>query len=81
MQISWRVAHVGGNANNSVKAGVSYLNANNDSTNANSNIGRRLNLFQVFSGVFRCMNPASWQNTKQGPIGIGRLMAEGSGVK
>ena len=81
MQILWRVAYAGGNANNSSKAGAFYLNANNDSTNANSNIGRRLKIFQVFSGVFRCMNPASWQNTKQGPIGIGRLLTEDSGVK
>jgi len=37
----WQVAHVGGNANNSSNASLAYLNANNSSSNANSNIGRR----------------------------------------
>lgn len=38
-----RVAHVGGNANNGANAGVFYLNGNNNSGNANRNIGAQLN--------------------------------------
>jgi len=32
------------NWNNSAKAGVAYLNSNNDATNSNTNIGRQLEL-------------------------------------
>lgn len=38
----WHVLLVGSNANNSVKAGVFYVNSNNSSSNANSNIGSHL---------------------------------------
>jgi hypothetical protein len=37
-----RVACVSGNANNGSNAGVFALNANNDSSNRNRNIGRQL---------------------------------------
>jgi hypothetical protein len=36
-----RVLNVGGNLSNTGNAGVSALNANNDSSNANDNIGSR----------------------------------------
>ena len=39
------VVLVSGNANNNVKAGVFYVNSNNTSSNANSNISARLSLF------------------------------------
>jgi len=35
---------VGSNSNNSVQVGSFYVNANNDSTNLNSNIGSQLSL-------------------------------------
>lgn len=44
-----RVVHVGSNANNSAKVGVFYVNANNDSSNANSNIGTHLCLLQPYT--------------------------------
>ena len=34
-----RVVHVSRNANNGTNAGVFYVNANNDSSNANRNVG------------------------------------------
>lgn len=76
----WQVCLLGGNANNSLNAGAFYLNANNDSANSNTNIGRRLCLLLKKSlSVLTCFR-ASWQNTKQCPIGVGRA-TEGSGVK
>ena len=77
----WQVCLLGGNANNSLNAGAFYLNANNDSANSNTNIGRRLCLLLLKKSLsvmtfFR----ASWQNTKQCPIGVGRA-TEDSGVK
>lgn len=38
-----RSLYVGGNWNNGTNAGVSYVNANNDLSNSNNNIGSRLN--------------------------------------
>ena len=38
----WRVLHVGGNWNNGGNAGLFYFNANNTSSNTNSNVGARL---------------------------------------
>jgi len=38
----WRVAHGGGNANNGDNAGFATLNANNDSSNRNANVGSQL---------------------------------------
>jgi len=43
-----RVVLVGGNANNSVKAGSFYVNSNNSFTNSNSSISGRLYLFLTF---------------------------------
>ena len=37
----WRVAHSGGNVNNGDNAGFAALNANNDSSNRNTNTGGR----------------------------------------
>jgi len=37
----WQVCLLGGNANNRLNAGAFYWNANNDSANSNTNIGRR----------------------------------------
>lgn len=39
---------MGGNANNRSNTGPFYLNSNNRSSNANSNIGRQLSLFHAF---------------------------------
>ena len=41
----WRVLHVGGNWNNGGNAGLFYFNANNSSSNTNSNVGARLLVF------------------------------------
>ena len=38
----WRVLHVGGNWNNGGNAGLFYFNANNSSSDTNSNVGARL---------------------------------------
>ena len=38
----WRVLLVGGNWNNGGNAGLFYFNANNASSNSNSNVGARL---------------------------------------
>ncbi|WP_418693376.1 hypothetical protein, partial [Agathobaculum sp.] len=38
----WRVLYVGGNWNNGTNAGLLYFNANNTSSNSNSNISARL---------------------------------------
>jgi RNA-directed DNA polymerase len=60
MGFRWRVALSGGNYNNNANAGVAYLDANNDSANANTNIGSRLYFFKI---VF-VSNLASWQKNK-----------------
>ncbi len=38
---------LGRNTNNGTNAGVTYWNANNDSTNDNINIGSRLSLYDL----------------------------------
>jgi hypothetical protein len=40
-ELRWRVAHSGGNVNNGANAGFAALNANNTSSNRNTNIGAR----------------------------------------
>jgi hypothetical protein len=76
----WQVAHLGGNANNGLKAGAFYWNLNNDSSNSNSNIGSRQCLFITIWPENYIIPHAAWQNTKQCPIGAGRE-TERSGVK
>jgi hypothetical protein len=44
----WRVCLSGGTSNNGAQAGVSALNANNDSTNSNPNIGSHLSFNQEY---------------------------------
>ena len=61
----WHVLLLGSNANNSVTAGVFYVNSNNSSSNANSNIGSHLCLLKTIYN-----NLASWQNTKQSLITV-----------
>lgn len=41
----WRVLHVGGNWNNGGNAGLFCFNANNSSSDTNSNVGARLLVF------------------------------------
>ena len=41
----WRVLHVGDNWNNGGNAGLFYFNANNSSSDTNSNVGARLLVF------------------------------------
>ena len=41
----WRVLHVGGTWNNGGNAGLFYFNANNSSSDTNSNVGARLLVF------------------------------------
>ena len=56
-----RVVLLGSNSNNSSKAGVFYVNSNNDFSNDNPNIGTHLCLFFVLLYI----SFATWQNTKQ----------------
>ena len=74
----WQVAKLGGNANNSVKAGVFYLNVNNDLTNDNSNISSHLCLF--FKNIWHKIL-ASRQKIKQSLVQFGRLNLEQLEVK
>ena len=48
----WRVLHVGGNWNNGSNAGLFYFNANNTSSNTNSNVGTRLLVFLSLCRLF-----------------------------
>lgn len=66
----WHVALVGRNANNSVNASRFYWNLNNTSGNANQNIGSQLSLFR--NDDCDMENLASWQNTRQTSLGVGR---------
>jgi hypothetical protein len=43
----WRVAKLGGNANNGTNAGVAYWNLNNSSGNTNQNIASQVSLLNV----------------------------------
>jgi hypothetical protein len=43
-----QVVHVSSSANNGANAGAFYVNANNDSSNANRNIGSHLAVSSVF---------------------------------
>lgn len=45
----WRVLNVGGNWNNAGKAGLFYFNANNTSSNTNSNLGARPLVFPMLA--------------------------------
>jgi hypothetical protein len=78
--LDWRVVLVGSNANNSGKAGVFSLNANNTWSNDNANIASHLCL-QFKNTFFKYINPASWQNTKQSLIQFSRLILETLEVK
>lgn len=66
-----RVTKLGSNVNNGTKAGIFYLNLNNDSTNLNQNISSQLSLFQRIKYFLTHKNLASWQNTKQNLIWFG----------
>ena len=48
----WRVLFVGGNWNNGGNAGLFYFNANNTSSNTNSNVGARLLVFLLTGAGF-----------------------------
>ena len=50
---------VSGNANNGALAGFVYSNVNNAPSNANTNVGSRLNFQNLFTGK----DHASWQKT------------------
>ena len=77
LHLDWRVALVGGNANNSSKAGVFIVNANNTWSNDNVNIATHLCL----NYLIKCSNLASWQNTKQSLIQFSRLILKKLEVK
>lgn len=49
----WHVLKSGGNSNNGTQAGVTYLNANNNSGSANANISAQLSKY-----VKKCMFPS-----------------------
>ena len=55
-----RVVQFGSNWNNADQVGTSYLNLNNDSTNANQNIGT-----QIMYNTLYPIHLASWQNTNR----------------
>lgn len=64
----WQVVLVSGNTNNSATSSVFIVNANNSSSNANSNVGTHVCLLLK---IIACNILASWQNTKQSPIRFG----------
>ena len=76
--LDWRVVLVGSNANNSGKAGVFALNANNTWSNNNVNIASHLCLKNTF---LKYVNHASWQKIKQHLIQFSRLVLEKLEVK
>ena len=47
----FRSVNVGGNWNNTSNAGVSYVNANNDLSNSNNNIGSCLNFISIITVI------------------------------
>lgn len=53
----WRVLRVGGHWLNGGYAGLFYFNANNTSSNSNSNVGARL---LVFSFDWRRLSLTAW---------------------
>ena len=71
MYFGFRVVLVSSNANNSSKAGVFIVNANNTWSNDNTNIGTQLCLLY---NITKYINLASWQNTKQSLIQFSRLI-------
>ena len=78
---SKQVAKLSGNANNGTNAGTFYWNLNNTSSNVNVNISSQLNLFQKVIKFYNIIILASWQNTKQTSLRVGRLILEDSEVK
>ena len=54
--VAHHVVHVSRNANNGTIAGVFYLNSNNDSSNANRNIGRQLAVISSPERKTPCMD-------------------------
>ena len=50
------VVHVGRNANNGTNAGAFYVNSNNDSSNANRNIGAHLAVISNTERKTPCMD-------------------------
>ncbi len=72
LHLDWQVVLVGSNANNSGKAGVFSLNANNTWSNDNVNYGSHLCLW-LKNLIIKCSNLASWQNTKQSLTQFSRL--------
>ena len=52
-----KVLNSGSNANNEAKCSLFYFNANNDSGNANVNIGSQLELYSV-RDFYIALNPA-----------------------
>ena len=72
MYFGFRVVLVSSNANNSGKAGVFSLNANNTWSNDNVNYGSHLCLW-LKNLIIKCSNLASWQNTKQSLTQFSRL--------
>lgn len=59
MDMQWRVANFGGNANNGTNAGGWYWNFNNTSGNRNQNISRHTYFLKINN---ISLIPASWQN-------------------
>jgi len=57
----WQVPLIGGNANNGSNARLCYLNTNNDSSNANSNIeGRHCKAAAKQKSVLGASHPHHW---------------------
>jgi len=68
---SWRVLLAGGNLSNGTNAGLGYLNANNTSSNANSNISARSNAHPEFD-LEICPDCGPCQNTNLSRKRVGR---------
>jgi len=70
-----RVLNVGGNANsdwsNSVQYGLSYANANNDTSNSNANIGSRLYFVRHYFAVTSTLpNGRTSESTTTSPVAM-----------
>ena len=72
----WRVLHAGGNLSNGTNAGFGYLNANNTSSNDNSNISARPDAHHK-KGT--CLDCGSCQNTTACPAGVGKIFLKTPG--
>jgi len=76
----WHVAHAGGNVNNGDQAGFATLNANNSSSNRNTNTGSHVCILTSLSGAISMALPLGKTHILT-PFGAGSLRANAPGTK